>query len=322
MVMARSNSPLRYPGGKTCLYDLAARILRINRLERCHYAEPYAGGAGLALSLLFEGHVAAVHLNDLDRTIWAFWTSVLDRTDELVDRVRRTPVDMGEWHRQREVYLHSGEFDDLSVGFATFFLNRTNRSGIIKGAGVIGGLSQEGDYKIDCRFNREELIRRIRRIAKYRTRISLYRQDALAFLDQMERQLPTRSFFCIDPPYFNKGSSLYTSFYDPRDHLAVSQAVLALERPWILTYDAAPEIARLYKSRRQFGFDVHYSLQTKRVGTELLVASKGLRLPSETRERLVHRPQYRAVRGALFDAGRGHAFPGGGVPEAVRGASG
>ncbi|RXR24959.1 DNA adenine methylase [Sphingobium fluviale] len=292
---SRTSSPLRYPGGKSCLYDLTGHILRLNRLERAHYAEPYAGGGGLALSLLFGGHVSDIHLNDIDRTIWAFWTSILTETKAFVEKIATTPVDMDEWHSQREIYLNQGDYDDLTVGFATFFLNRTNRSGIIKGAGVIGGMEQQGNYKIDCRFNREELIRRVNRISKYKSRIHFYRSDALLFLEDMERDLPTRSFFCIDPPYYNKGSSLYTSFYNPADHLAVSQAVLGLDRPWILTYDNTPEISYLYKARRQFSFDVNYSVQTKRIGTELLVASKGLILPNAVRERLFHRPQYRSA---------------------------
>lgn len=295
MVMTRSTSPLRYPGGKSCLYDLTGRILRLNRLERGQYAEPYAGGSGLALSLLFSGQVSHIHLNDIDRSIWAFWQSVLNETDALVDKVMSAEVTMEQWHEQRNIYLNQADYGDLEVGFSTFFLNRTNRSGIIKGAGVIGGLEQTGNYKIDCRFNKDALAKRIRRIAKYRSRISLYRLDALAFIEEMDQRLPLRCFFCIDPPYYNKGSSLYTSFYDPADHLAVSQAVLGLDRPWILTYDNTPEISQLYKARRQFSFDVNYSVQTKRIGTELLVASKGLKLPGEVRARLFYRPQYRAA---------------------------
>lgn len=293
--MARSNSPLRYPGGKTCLYELAAHILRLNKLERGHYAEPYAGGAGLALTLLFQGHVSDIHLNDIDRSVWAFWNAVLNQTEDMVELIQSAPVDMDQWHNQRNVYLNPQDFDDLALGFSMFFLNRTNRSGIVKGAGVIGGLEQTGNYKIDCRFNRDELARRVRRIAKYRSRIHLHRLDALDFMNLMDERLPSRALFCIDPPYFNKGSSLYTSFYNPDDHAAVSQAVLGLARPWILTYDNTPEISHLYKARRQFSFDVNYSVQTKRVGTELLVASKGLKMPSEVRDRLFYRPQYRSA---------------------------
>jgi DNA adenine methylase len=295
MVMARSHSPLRYPGGKTCLYDISRRIMRENNLERGHYAEPYAGGAGLALMLLFEGHANEIHLNDVDRTIWAFWKAALDSTEAMVELIQNTPITIDEWHRQRAVYLNHEDFSDLEVGFATFFLNRTNRSGIIKGAGVIGGFGQTGNYKLDCRFNRDELSRRIKRVARYRSRIHLYRKDALAFMAHADAALPRRTFFCIDPPYFNKGSSLYTSFYQPDDHAAVSEAILGLSRPWILTYDRTSEIAELYKARRQFAFDVKYSVQTKRIGTELLIASKGLRMPEDVRDLQVHRPQYRAA---------------------------
>ena len=293
--MARQTSPLRYPGGKTTLYSLMSSILRINKLERKSYAEPFAGGCGLALSLLYGGHVGEIHINDIDRPIWAFWHSVLDRTDELVDLVEKIPITIDEWRHQRATFVRLDETDPLKLGFATFFLNRTNRSGIVEGAGVIGGLSQTGRYKLDCRFNRNDLIRRIRRVAKYRNRIHLYQHDALEFMASVGQRLPASTFFYLDPPYFNKGASLYTSFYKPSDHCTLATHVLDLKNPWIVTYDNEPEIKRLYRERRQFAFDINYSVQTKRQGTELLIASKGLRLPPMIRERQVGRPQYRAA---------------------------
>lgn len=288
-------SPLRYPGGKACLYKATAEILHLNRLDLAHYVEPYAGGAGLALSLLFNGHVGDIHLNDVDRAIWSFWNAVLNDTERLVEAIAAVPVNIEEWQKQRDIYSNPDMCDDFTLGFSAFFLNRTNRSGIIKNAGAIGGFNQTGNYKIDCRFKKESLIKRIERIAQYKTRIHIYRLDACDFIDKMKEDLPITSFFCIDPPYYNKGSSLYTSFYKPDDHLKVSQKVLGLDRPWILTYDNTPEISKLYETRRQFSFDVNYTLQTKRVGKELLVVSKNLRIPSEIRENLVHRPQYKAA---------------------------
>lgn len=169
--------------------------------------------------------------------------------------------------------------DPLALGFAAFFLNRTNRSGIIKGAGVIGGLDQSGAYKLDCRFNREDLARRVQRIAKYRSRISLYRMDAIDFLCRADAELPARSFLCIDPPYFNKGSSLYTSFYRADDHAALAREILALHRPWIVTYDEAPEICALYEERPLHRVQVYYSVQTKRTAGEVLIPSPGLEIP-------------------------------------------
>ncbi|RUW60379.1 DNA adenine methylase [Mesorhizobium sp. M7A.F.Ca.US.008.03.1.1] len=293
--MSVTASPLRYPGGKTCLLPLVSELLRINKLEFGHYAEPYAGGCGLALSLLYGGHVSDIHINDVDPSIWSFWHSVLNRTEELCYRVAKTPITVEEWRCQRQIHLNQDEGDPLSLGFSAFFLNRTNRSGIIKDAGVIGGLAQTGPYKIDCRFNRDDLIRRIKRVAKYRNRIHLSRRDALAFISDIRSQKLGCMFFCIDPPYFSKGSSLYTSYYNPSDHAILASAVLELEDPWVVTYDNAPEVSKLYRDRRQFEFDINYSLETKRVGTELLVASKGLKLPSQVRERQVNRPQYRAA---------------------------
>lgn len=293
--MPRPTSPLRYPGGKACLYPIVSRLLKDNRLTRKRYAEPFAGGGGLALNLLYEGQVSDIHINDVDAAIWAFWDSILNSTEEFVYRVRKTPITIDEWRAQREVHIAQDVSDPVGLGFATFFLNRTNRSGIIKEAGVIGGLDQNGAYKIDCRFNREDLERRIRRVAKYRSRIHLSRRDALDFIRSIARDLPETTFLCIDPPYFSKGKGLYTSYYNPSDHKILANQILRLSNPWIVTYDNVEEIGKLYRERRQYEFDINYSIETKRTGTELLVASKGLRMPVILRERQVNRPQYRAA---------------------------
>lgn len=276
------------------MLDLTSEIMRLNKLERGHYAEPFAGGCGLALSLLYSGLVAEIHINDLDPAIWAFWHSVLNNTDELIAKLLATPATLHEWHQQREVHRQQDATDTLSLGFSAFFLNRTNRSGIIKGGGVIGGLDQMGNYKIDCRYNAPELSKRIRRISRYNDRIHLTNLDAVHFLASCSN-LPDNSLMFIDPPYFKKGPGLYTSFYQPEDHSILSKQVLKLKSPWIVTYDDVPQIRELYRSRRQFCFDINYSLQEKRIGTELLIASKGLKMPESTRDRQVNQPQYRTA---------------------------
>ncbi len=291
--MSRTASPLRYPGGKSRLLELAALILRLNDLERGHYGEPYAGGCGLALSLLYGGYVADIHINDIDPAIWAFWYSVLFETKTLVSLVQTTPVTVEEWHKQREVYFAQNDADPLTLGFSAFFLNRTNRSGVIKEGGIIGGLDQTGEYKIDCRFNRDDLSRRIERVSKYRGQIHLTRLDALRFLKKANNAIPDRSLLFIDPPYFKNGSQLYANYYGPKDHGMLAQYVISLDRPWIITYDDKPQIRELYKSRRQFCFDISYSLHEKRVGVEILIASKGIKMPSAAKQRQVNRPQYR-----------------------------
>lgn len=279
--MPQTPSPLRYPGGKTSICKMIAQIIEDNNLSRGHYIEPYAGGCGLALSLMFGGHVHELHLNDIDRSISSFWNVVLNQTDELIDRIRSTPVTIDEWLVQKEVQknkFHAKEFD---LAFSSFFLNRTNRSGVIVKAGAIGGIAQDGNYKIDCRFNKVNLIERIKRISKYRHRIHFYSKDALDFVDQMKEVLPKKkSFFCIDPPYYAKGSTLYANFYEPKDHQEIAKKLLKLKHSWVLTYDNAPEIQDLYKTKRQFHFNLNYSVATKRVGTELLVASDNLLISS------------------------------------------
>jgi DNA adenine methylase len=293
--MTAPTSPLRYPGGKTCLLDPIAQILRTNKLAHGHYAEPYAGGCGLALALLFGGHVSDIHINDIDRSVWTFWHVVLNRTEEFIDLMDKTSVTIKEWRRQKDIQQTPGRRSHLEIAFAIFFLNRTNRSGIIKNAGVIGGLNQNGDYKIDCRFNKDELARRMRRISKYRNRIHLHRMDAIDFIDHVAQDLPSETFLCIDPPYFNKGATLYTSFYMPEDHEDVANRVLRLKNPWVLTYDYCDEIQDLYTARRQYKFALNYSVQTKRVGSELLIPSKGLKMPADFRDCQVHQPAIRAA---------------------------
>lgn len=290
--MPLATSPLRYPGGKTCMLGPVSRILRGNKLERGHYAEPYAGGCGLALALLYGGFVSDIHVNDIDRSIWSFWYSVLNHTEEFIELMEKTPINMKEWERQRRIIQSPESVDPMTLGFAVFFLNRTNRSGIIKRAGVIGGLNQKGKYTIDCRFNKDELARRIKRVRKYRSRINLYRKDAVKFIDYVGTNLPAQTFLCIDPPYFHTGSSLYMSFYKPKDHEKIADRILQLNSPWILTYDYCKEIHDLYTARRQYQFSLNYSAQRKRLGTELLIASKGLRIPDDFRVSQVHRPQY------------------------------
>lgn len=279
--MAKKNfSPLRYPGGKAALLDLLTAIIHNNGFRYYEYAEPYAGGGGLALALLYGGYVSHIHLNDINSAIWCFWKAVLEHNADFQRLIETTPVTTKEWEKQQQIYANEDFSDPLTLGFATFFLNRTNRSGIIKGAGVIGGKNQTGNYKIDCRFNRTDLAEKICRIGKYKNRISLYRNDAAIFFTTSEGFSPSTLFF-IDPPYFVKGASLYTSFYKPHDHADVAEAVKRLPFPWLVTYDNAPEISELYQGCQQFSFNINYSLQVKRKGQELLITSNDIYVGTE-----------------------------------------
>jgi DNA adenine methylase len=271
--MAHTPSPLRYPGGKTSIWPLISKIISDNELSRGHYCEPYAGGCGLALTLLFKGFVHELHLNDIDRSIWCFWDAILNRTEDFIEKIVTTEVTINEWYKQREIQANKDNARDFDLAFSSFFLNRTNRSGVILKAGVIGGFSQDGKYKLDCRFNKQGLIDRIRRIEKYKHRIHLYNLDAIEFIHKTNATLTGNNVYCIDPPYFVKGSTLYTNFYEPKDHQQIADVLNNLDCPWLLTYDNSPSIQHLYQERRQHRFNLNYSAAHKRIGTELLIVS-------------------------------------------------
>lgn len=280
--MAHTPSPLRYPGGKTSIWKMIAEIIKDNNLEGSDYIEPYAGGCGLALSLMLKGYVHDLYLNDLDRSIYCFWDAILNHTDDFIEKIKSTDVTIDEWYVQREIQKNKDTADDFDLAFSSFFLNRTNRSGVILKAGVIGGYAQDGEYKLDCRFNKEGLIERIRRIEKYKHRIHFYNMDAVEFIKMTRSFIPQKNcFYCVDPPYFVKGSTLYTNAYEPDDHAEIAKLLIGLKRPWVLTYDNAPEIQELYEEKRQYKFNLNYSAATKRVGTELLVASDELLISEE-----------------------------------------
>ncbi len=273
-------SPLRYPGGKTAITPMVETIINNNGLKNGHYAEPYAGGAGLALSLLFKGVVSHIHLNDFDRSVWAFWHSILHETESFITLIENTNITIEEWHHQKAIQTKKLSVDTLTLGFSSFFLNRTNRSGIIDKAGVIGGLKQNSKYPLDCRFNKDNLIKKIRKIASYKDNIHLYNLDALDFISEIEK-LDENVFYFIDPPYFVKGQSLYTNFYDSNDHIDLCTKIREINSKWILTYDYAEFIRKLYSNYRQFSFSLNYSAAEKKKGTELLVVSKGLRVSTK-----------------------------------------
>lgn len=273
----RYYTPLRYPGGKASLGHYMRQIFLDNHLLDGVYVEPYAGGAGIALELLMTGYAREIWLNDIDPAVYAFWSAALHHTGELLKLVRTAPLTIEEWRRKRAVYLQPDEHDTLTLGFASLYLNRTNRSGIL-GGGVIGGLRQSGRWGISARFNREEIAARICRFSDYRHRVRLFNQDAETFL--LGAELPPKSLVYLDPPYFHRGQRLYRNSYDQRDHSRIAEAVQRLlPRHWIVSYDDADEIAKLYRRRRQIRYTLHYSAQTKRRGRELMIFSDNLRLP-------------------------------------------
>jgi len=272
-------SPLRYPGGKGRLADFVKQVFRDNLLCGGCYVEPYAGGASVALSLLFSGCASNVVINDVDRAIYAFWHSIINKTEEFCERVKKATMDVPTWRSQQRIQRSKGKASLLDLGFATFYLNRTNRSGIL-GGGVIGGLDQEGAWKMDARFNKDELVERIQKIAKHKTRIKLYNLDACKLINQLASLLPEKTVFYLDPPYYVKGQDLYVNYYQPKDHDLVAKTTAKLKKHhWIVSYDNVPPICRLYKSFRKIRYSIKYSADKSRMGNEVMFFSHALSIP-------------------------------------------
>jgi len=275
----RYTTPLRYPGGKSKLANFIKMVIEENFLLDGHYVEPFAGGAAIAFSLLFEEYVIHAHINDLDRSVFSFWASVLNQTDDLCRLINDTPVTVDEWRRQKQIQSNPDEYSTLELGFSTFFLNRTNRSGIIAG-GIIGGLDQTGKWKIDARYNKEGLIARIKKIASFRHRISLYNLDAEDLLRNVVPTLPDKTLVYLDPPYYVKGKDLYQNHFKHDDHVSLANvATNNIRQHWIVSYDFVPEISEIYEDFRQVDYQLSYSAATRQKGSELMVFDDSLIIP-------------------------------------------
>lgn len=271
-------TPLRYPGGKGKLALYLKAILAENDLIGCHYSEVYAGGAGVAIKLLLDDYVSSICINDLNTHIHAFWSCVLNQTDDLCNLINDTKVTIEEWHRQKHIYSKGDEPPILQQAFATFFLNRCNRSGIMK-AGVIGGKKQDGKWKLDARYNKDDLIGRIKKIADQRSRIELTRLDGLEFIREKFNKSNQPSIVYLDPPYYVKGEGLYDNFYNHDDHVAVANALRESKGSnWVVSYDNAPEIESMYVGFSSIKYGLSYSAAQRYRASEIMFFSHSIKL--------------------------------------------
>ncbi|YCH30448.1 DNA adenine methylase [Erwinia sp. D4-22] len=280
--MANYRTPLRYPGGKQKLAPFILELVRTNSLEGGDYVEPYAGGAGVAMQLLIDGHVSRVHLNDSSIHIYAFWHSILNRTEDFCKAISKSIMTIDEWKSHREVVRHPNDYDLFELGFSTFYLNRTNRSGVLSG-GVIGGLAQAGNWKLDARFPHKALIERIELIATKGNGIHIYNKDAEDFFSSVLPNLPKKTLMYCDPPYFEKASGLYLNFYKAEDHKRIANIIKSITNVnWVVSYDAVKEILDYYKSKRMFLYDLQYNVSKVYKGSEAFIFSDDLIVPENS----------------------------------------
>ena len=263
-------SPLRYPGGKFKIAPVVKKIIEKAVVDKCIYIEPFAGGAGIAVDLLLSDFVDEIVINDYDRAISSFWRAILYETDDFLRLIENTPVTINEWHKQRLIYEKSRSYS-LEYGFATFFLNRTNHSGILS-AGPIGGLAQDQDeWKLDARYNKDELVSRILAISQQKDRIHCYNQDIISFICRYLPKYQKRGFVYFDPPYFCKGKRLYKSFFTQQYHQTVAEHIFSnVKCDWIVSYDDVPDVKDIYDNYTSIRFSLSYSLANKGQGREVM----------------------------------------------------
>ncbi|WP_110974793.1 DNA adenine methylase [Acinetobacter sp. WCHAc060042] len=266
--MRTYHTPLRYPGGKGKFAKFVKDLMTLNNLHG-DYLEPYAGGAGVALDLLFSNCCNNIHINDFDIAVFNFWKSVTENTEQFLKLVHDTEITIDEWHRQKYILSTPELHTQLEHGFATFFLNRTNRSGILKG-GVIGGKNQDGNYKLDARFHKENLSKRIEKIGQNSDRIKVYNLDALELLNTADSLLPEESLIYLDPPYYVKGQGLYRNFYAHGDHVKIREALDKVKTKWIVSYDNCDPIKEIYSGYEKDEYVLNYSAYSTSKGKEVM----------------------------------------------------
>lgn len=274
-------SPLRYPGGKGKLASFMEYMIDQLGHQGGTYIEPFAGGAGIAMELLLRNVVSRIVINDYDKAVWSFWKAILTETDRFVEEIRTVPLTVDEWQKQHEILVTQNDKYSFELGFAAFYLNRTNRSGIIKG-GVIGGQEQAKDWKMDVRFKREELVTRIQRIAARKKDIKLYNKDVNSFIKNYVPLYEENALIYFDPPYFRKGQQLYMNFFNYKDHVRIEQEIREhVNCDWIITYDYEPQIEEIYHNYNLRLYDLNYSVSTKRKANELMIFKDGIFIPSD-----------------------------------------
>ncbi|NLH44930.1 MAG: DNA adenine methylase [Acholeplasmataceae bacterium] len=276
--MPRTFSPLRYPGGKTQLYEFINHTINLNNLNNVSYCEAFCGGSGAAISLLLSQNIESIILNDYDKAIYSFWYAILHDTEDFIAKINDIPISMDSWHEQKNIYLtisHAPNQEySFDLAFATFFLNRTNRAGIITG-GPIGGYAQESQYDLGCRFNKQDLINKIKNIASQRDRIRLYNLDAVDLINTiLINENQNELFVYFDPPYYKQGKKLYKNFFDDEKHVQLSEAIRLMDDfKWIATYDNEDRIREIYDDRHIFEYRLQYSARRTRKEKELLFHS-------------------------------------------------
>lgn len=265
-------SPLRYPGSKAFLFDTIQSTVNKNR-----FIEGFAGSAVLSLNMKRERKI--IHINDLDPAIYAMWKNIQENSYEFAKMVLFTPIDIDQ-HKKCAEILKNEHRPTLELAYSALFLNRTNFSGML-GAKVIGGESQVGKYRMDVRFNRFVISKRISKAATLLKDAIITNQDALSLIDE-------EGFLYLDPPYLDIDNRIYRFNYLKSDMKRLLEALKGREEPWILSHAPSEWIDEELKEFQSAEIDHRYGIKTpyEKGSIEKIWSNVSLRKPAMLEEAL------------------------------------
>lgn len=249
-------SPLRYPGSKQKFCDYFLTILKNNNIYPDLFIEPFAGGASVSLYLLQSNFVQKIALIEKDPLVASFWKTVFFDTEWFIKEINKLEVTLDQWNYFKKYNPKTTRTQAIKC----LFQNRTCFSGILK-AGPIGGQKQISKYKIDCRFNKKEIINKIHTLSLYRDRVLFIEEgDYESIMQDKEKILPSNTLIYFDPPYVNKAKDLYNFYFQDKDHIRLKDFIQNLKYNWLLSYDYEPPINKLYQEFAYNGFfDITYT---------------------------------------------------------------
>lgn len=280
MSTRRYVSPLRYPGGKATMASWLGEMFsrQLGYMDVEVWLEPFAGGAGAALTLLDRDAVPEAWIVDANPAIAAFWQTVTGDGDALAARIERTTPTLGLYARSQGLLAEPDGADRFELGYAAFIVNRCSRSGII--APRSGAMSDIG-----ARFNAAELADRIRHVASFGSRLRVIHGDGIGFIEDLNGAAGIEDevlAFC-DPPYLREGNRLYRVGMDGDMHQRLADALHATPARWLLTYDNEPAVTDLlYPDHRVIAYDIRNNANRARIAREYAVLSHNLDVDDAT----------------------------------------
>jgi DNA adenine methylase len=233
----RMLSPFKYPGGKTAL---APRIVD-RALPFGTVIEPFVGGGAVMCRALDQG--LRVVVNDLDPGIAAFWSEVFTDPSDLIELIRAVPANVHLY----TLLKHSAPADSklgnarsvkVAMAFKALYVRRLSFHGA--GRGILGGYDQTGPWRLDHRYNPENIIARIEQLHARRGQVlGVYNEHWLTF---MRRDFAGLAY--LDPPYVTPGP--YFANFTERHHRALAWFLHQHRNACLISYDDHPLIRELY----------------------------------------------------------------------------